>query len=263
MVARATASSFTTLRHCLYGLTLEKEPIGGRWSVRMGTAIHEVIEHDIMWWQEWTRATPPLSTAAFAAKHNLTARQLTIVRGAAESYSRWRCLKENDILEKGSNELVELPELSFGMDPTTGETHCVKTDSHRDYPFPKHWLAGTADLVVADPGRRLEVYDWKTGWLHVHSPAEGNWQLIGLAAMAAEAFGANVPVTAGVVRLREDGYHEASSQLDAMDLAIAKEELMIIGRKRMQGKLDPNPGDWCSRCPQRKVCKHAKKEDTV
>lgn len=243
--ALATASSFSTLLHCRHSLTLQRDDIGKDWSVRLGNAVHEMISDSIRG-----------RKSDASDRYSLTSRQKEIATSSLATFNRWMAAKSFPISATLASEV------SFAFDWKARRCVAVSMLEHRDYSFGEpHWLYGTADLVVIMPDR-LEVYDWKTGWTHVKSAADGNWQMIGLAAMAGAAKLVDFQtITSGVVRIREDGYHEESSDLDTFDVAVAEGRLVSLGRSIEAGDFAPKTGDWCDRCPARKVCIMAPKKE--
>ena len=118
-------------------------------------------------------------------------------------------------------------------------------------------VGGTPDVIGLMPDRAV-VFDYKTGWQDVASPAE-NWQIRTYALMVARCYGKSC-VEAAIVRVRPDGsvwFDRAVFVSDDLDqFAADLRDLMNDAlRPWPVGSLDGFvTGEHCSRCPALRFC---------
>lgn len=222
---RLTASKAGLAIECSFWLhdhvPLDTSPAGP--AADEGTAVHALIENDIRG-GDGAVVLPPLSPdGALRVEAKFTA------------WKAWA---------KKERRIGWRPEVAYAYDPSTDTARELVQRGHRDYSGVKPGeVAMQLDVVTmgADAdGPLAEVIDWKTG--RDVEPALTNGQL-GVAALAVSRVMGVDRVRVRLVYIGEDGVHEDSAVLEALDLDMVRHHM-----RRVVGSPDttPKPGPHCS-----------------
>ena len=245
----ASASAFGVITECQFMFDPSVEWNDTKsWAARGGTASHSVCEYETEAQRDPANALEwRLRMSNVATANDITPRQEEMTRNHLKVYRRW-------LEAHGGADQSWWPEVQLGWNPITGQTHIGKPGGHRDYSWANGpgWLVGTTDLLVVRPGELLWVADNKFGRMWVNAPRE-NWQMKGLAVMAAKVFGAD-SVKASIIRYSETDYFESPDTFDEFDLCVFEQDLRVMMGKLMAGGYAPAVGEHCRKCPGKTSC---------